>query len=359
METEKLFQDLLRLNYWEKAGRDYFQICGEELSYLQLYYLVAHPNLDNPVEALLSPAVISENQVTRRQFRETYPEGLTAQGFIPEGTDIEIEKLDRYVHIPRHKHDFLELVCVLNGTCTHSIGEQQFTHCTGDFTIIPPSVEHELHASEDCICLTTKIRTASFLKIFSDLLSGNSLLSAYFSQALNLPYYRCALTMHSGEDAFVRETMLTMLWQQKHGLPYSEKMIEGLWGVLFSYLLQNYQDTSEFLVSNHIQRGKMVEILSYIFENYQDITLQETARHFYMSVPYLSTKIHKATGKTFSELLRSYKLQKASELLTSTDQKLDWICGAVGYKDTAQFVRAFRNAYGMTPSQYRKSHRSA
>lgn len=355
---EVYFENLIRLDHYEKIGCAYYDKHGRMLSIEQFVYLLRHDHLDDPVNQLDSPTAETEQKAIRSDMHEKYGNlGLSSQLYMPEGRTVEIEHLLRYIEIPKHKHEFVEMVCVLNGQCVHVIRDDEYVQTAGDFTIIPPSIEHKLLASPDCVCLTAKMRSDDFLNIFSSTLLENSILTPYFNRVLDIPNYRCVFSLRCGDDPFVRETMLRLYVQQEERRAFSESIIEGLWRVLLAYMLQNYQDTAQFLVSDAVQHQKMVEILNYIFANYQSITLAETARHFYVSVPYLSAKIHKLTGRTFSSLLKAYKLQRASELLVSTDKPLDFVCEQVGYHDTAQFVRSFKAAYGLTPYKYRKAAR--
>ena len=355
MENEALFQRLLALNPYERIAKQFYQRYGYEMDYTQLYYLTKYPNLSDPIEALMTETARSEQQTFRKHLRSIYLEhGLTAQYFISQNRNMEIEQLQRYIQIPKHKHDFIELVFVLSGTCTHTIDSHVSIHQSGDLTIIPPDIEHYLYASEDCVCLTVKLRSDTFMRQFSDIIMENSVLSAYFSQVLSLPYYRCALTLHSGYNLFFRDLLLYMYAQQDERKAYSDSIIQSLLLALLTELVQNHQDTMELMVFDSVQHLRMIEILNYIFENYQNITLKETAHHFYMSASNLSTKIHQQTGSTFSALLRSYKLQRAAELLLSTDKNLNLICDEIGYSDTTQFIRSFKEIYHVTPARFRK-----
>lgn len=99
----------------------------------------------------------------------------------------------------------------------------------------------------------------------------------------------------------------------------------------------------------------MLEIMNYIFENYQNITLRGLAQHFGYSKPYLCKLFREKSGLTLTQILREFKLKQAKKLLQSTDQKLNEICDTIGYSDTTQFIRDFKQQYGNTPAKYRKA----
>ena len=60
-------------------------------------------------------------------------------------------------------------------------------------------------------------------------------------------------------------------------------------------------------------------------------------------------------GRSFSETVKDFKLRKAAELLKTKNWKLDQICEEIGYRDTRQFIRSFKEMYGITPDRFRKS----
>ena len=355
-DTDDFFRSLYALSPNERIGRDHFLNQGQELSLSRFAYLLHHSHDKDRATKLYTPEAVAEQKAFLQEVHKGCSEhGLSPEQYFPEGKTFLVEQLLRYIDIPAHKHDFAELVFCLSGKCTHIIDGKTYENIPGDFSIIPPGIKHELHATPDCVCLTAKMRKETFVELFSPALLANSYIAAYFQHVLTDSFFRCVMLIRCGEDPFLRETILRIYMQQRDDKILSDLIMKGLWGVFLAYMLQNYQDTISFLVSDVVEHEEMLHILGFIYENYQTITLGETALHFHVSVPYLSTRIHKLTGKTFSEHLKGYRLEVAAHLLRTTDRKLDFICEEVGYKDTAQFIRSFKAVYGMTPLKYRKA----
>lgn len=96
-------------------------------------------------------------------------------------------------------------------------------------------------------------------------------------------------------------------------------------------------------------------IKEYIASHYSEpITVSEIANAVYLSTTYTCTLFKKETGKTLNNYLTIYRMKKAAELLTNPQYKLYQVSRAVGYSDTAYFIRQFRNYSGQTPTEYRK-----
>jgi two-component system response regulator YesN len=63
------------------------------------------------------------------------------------------------------------------------------------------------------------------------------------------------------------------------------------------------------------------------------------------------------TGTNFINYLTDIRIQRAKELLQSTNAKIKQIGEAVGYSNIYYFSRVFKNKTGITPVLYRKQNR--
>ena len=72
-----------------------------------------------------------------------------------------------------------------------------------------------------------------------------------------------------------------------------------------------------------------------------------------MSEPSFSKYFKKASGMTFSDMVRRLRIANACRLLDQTDSSVADISAAVGYRNLANFNRQFRAETGVTPSAYR------
>ena len=64
-------------------------------------------------------------------------------------------------------------------------------------------------------------------------------------------------------------------------------------------------------------------------------------------------------GITFIEYLINKRMEKAKELLMTTDKKSFEIAYAVGYKDPHYFSYTFKKTTGMTTKEYRTRGKEA
>jgi len=95
--------------------------------------------------------------------------------------------------------------------------------------------------------------------------------------------------------------------------------------------------------------------IAYIFKNLtKEIRMSEAAKLAHMSEPTFSKYFKKASGFTFSDMVKKLRIAHSCRLLDQTKDSVAEICEAVGYTNLANFNRQFLTEVGMTPSAYRK-----
>jgi two-component system response regulator YesN len=100
--------------------------------------------------------------------------------------------------------------------------------------------------------------------------------------------------------------------------------------------------------------------LTYIEKNYQEnITLQKVAEISNVSSYYFSRLFKKELGVNFSIYLKQRKIEKGKELLIQTSLPIENIATKLGYYEAGYFTKVFKQAEGITPSEYRKGVRLA
>ena len=87
----------------------------------------------------------------------------------------------------------------------------------------------------------------------------------------------------------------------------------------------------------------------------QKLSVEELAAENNMSVSHFSALFRKATGMTPIDYFISIKMQKACELLHTSDERINIIGAQLGYDDQYYFSRIFKKSIGSSPSSYRLS----
>ena len=93
----------------------------------------------------------------------------------------------------------------------------------------------------------------------------------------------------------------------------------------------------------------------------QDIR-EDCARHYplsrmaeecHVTESYFSSLFKRVSGKSLVNYLAQIRVEKAQELIASTEYKLGQIAGAVGHDDYQYFTKVFKKISGVTPGEYK------
>ena len=86
-----------------------------------------------------------------------------------------------------------------------------------------------------------------------------------------------------------------------------------------------------------------------------DIGLEQVAEYLNLSTFYLSKLFKEEKGCNFIAYVTDLRLEKAKKLLVDSSLIIKEIAQNVGYNDQNYFSKAFKQKYGLSPSEFRDS----
>lgn len=126
--------------------------------------------------------------------------------------------------------------------------------------------------------------------------------------------------------------------------------LTGLVEVAIDRLAACFEDKSQ---TGH----KEVEMVKqYIYRNYgSELGLDMLADMVYLAPSYLSTVFKKETGQNLSKFIKSYRMERARDMLENSMAKIVDIGAMCGYQNVSYFCSSFREFYGVSPQKFRES----
>lgn len=133
--------------------------------------------------------------------------------------------------------------------------------------------------------------------------------------------------------------------------------------------IQTLQDISKLLIEKNILLTQDTEqmpnysyytsiLIHYIRKNYsnKNLTSYQMAEYLGLSISYMRTVFKEETGKPVNQYLSEVRLKNVCHLLINSNETIEKIAQTSGYLDSKNLRRAFKQTYGITPSEYRCMH---
>ena len=153
--------------------------------------------------------------------------------------------------------------------------------------------------------------------------------------------------LHIEDFESERDTML--------GLVSIFTSAEGEYRAVGSAILKQLLLKAVETVDENALPARMVEALDkYIRDNAgDDISNTEIGAIFGYHPFYISKVLKDRKGTTLRQYIIAYRLKLAKKLLSESAKSVNEVAEECGFNDPSYFTKTFKNAFGMTPKEYR------
>ncbi len=270
---------------------------------------------------------------------------------------ITVRTHTRFTDFPNHKHDYIEMMYVVEGTIHHIIDGKEVILNQGEILLMNKHSWHAIKkASENDIAINFII-LPSFFDVVYDMIGHDSIIAHFLIDILrqdeNSGEY---LLFHVADILQIQNLMENMIQSLYEKESEYDKENQITMGLLFMYLTKYINRTTK-VTSKRFEELLVETCLDYIAQNYKQATLVEIANELHLPDYTISKLLKQKTGSTFKELLQSRRFYRAEELLMDTDLPIEDIIYSVGYEGHSYFFRRFKEKNGITPKQYRNNRR--
>lgn len=344
MTSQELYEKLCEYNEDEKFYIQYYDVKQNKW------------NLDKFLETLDFEKVINRRLIIPEVSSGWMPVDMSDDIYfdINDKNNIVMSKHNRYTPMFRHKHIFFELVYVMSGICRQQINQDEVTLEEGQFLLIAPEIMHSVGVFDSSIIINILIRRSTFEDIFYDMLRDTNKISAFFNSSLFEKEQNAYLIFDTDHNPLFREFVLDMFQEFLNKKKYYEKILNGQLMILFTKLLQLYENKIQYPPKIGKSSQLSMQILGYIEKYYQTVSLKDVAGYFYLSEAYCSRLIKKHTGKSFTMIVQDIKFRRACSLLETSNISIAEVSRLAGFEYVEHFNRLFKKRYQMTPGQYRE-----
>ena len=245
---------------------------------------------------------------------------------------------ERYLMAP-HIHQFAELVYIIDGEITVISQGKREVAKKGDMVIIPPFRPHGYYtAAEKTVHIWIFLFSNSLIL---DLMRNNSNYS-FFTNPIFTP--------SEALRAFVEAKMFD---SEEKSVKLEEKGIRKMKSILYPVLEEYFDKASSHVEHQGKRSNSIAETINYLsLHFYEKVTLDDVSKAIGYSKSHISHCLSEFLSISFCDLLNSFRIEYAKNLLLTKDMSVFQISFDCGFSCERSFHRAFKKEVSMTPSEY-------
>lgn len=240
-----------------------------------------------------------------------------------------------------HSHSFYEILCCrTNCGVEYLVGTERYRLRQGDVVIVPPGVSHRPLMPEQM--------TAPYVR---DVLWISEALMTRAGDRIRL---LCPGLLRTAGTRWeeLGQILAEAVEESQRRLSGWELSVAGLALRFLALLSRAIEDMDNLPIA--AEKPELLErAMSYIEKNLSEkITLEQAAKHLFVSASTISQCFRKALGISFYRYVTQRRLIAAKTLI-ERDMMLEDVAVRTGFQDYSGFYRAFKQEYGISPRQYR------
>lgn len=255
-----------------------------------------------------------------------------------------------------HWHEELEAGYVTAGSVVMYVGKEKITLSKGDGFFINSGIPHAFLAAEeeeseqrslvfDPILVGGRFDSVFWQEYVQPVAAATSLPWVYFERGIS--WHRDAIRTVESAWRCCRQAQPEYELDVRHALSHLIALLKRH--------LPVEQPTQARKISRDNERIRVM--MRYIQEHFtQQLTTNQIAASAMISPSECLRCFHNTIGITPVQYTKYYRVQRAADLLRTTDQKIADIGSDCGFQEMSYFAKSFREIIGLTPSEYRKKH---
>lgn len=297
-----------------------------------------------------------KKEINKEIYMDSASMVVDSKKLLNSGKLIQIRTHTRFVYFPKHTHNYVEMIYMVNGQTIHKINNDKVILKKGELLFLNQHATQEIDAAgENDIAVNFIILPEFFSQVLVMLGEEESPIHDFIIGCLKSKDTSVGYLHFKVSDILpIQNLVENLIWTITNEEESRRHVTQCTMGVLFLQLL-NYADRITAGAS-HPEEDLMFRVLHYIEDHYKDGELSALANELHYDLFWLSRMIKKTTGKTYTELIQTRRLNQASFLLLNTSMPVSDVGYAVGYDNLSYFHRIFKDRFGASPKQYRNNN---
>lgn len=204
------------------------------------------------------------------------------------------------------------------------------------------------HGETEAVIIGVLIRKNSFFREYLPTVYTDSRLFKFFLEPETKKFSDEFIHLDFSDDFTVREILEMMVAEYADKKEDTQPLLKSMLQTLLLEIARKYKSEKKRSPGATLAE----QILSYVEDHSDVVTLQSAASHFGYHPAYISSLLHKKTGRKFTEILLEKRMERAVLLMKNTTLPLEDISQMLGYSNHSNFFKAFKEYFGVTPREY-------
>lgn len=258
--------------------------------------------------------------------------------------------------VPWHWHEEWELAIITEGTAVVAVDSERLVLEAGSGFFINTEVLHGAWNFDASACRFHSL-------VFHPRLVGGSIDSAIWQnyvqplwENINLKYliFQSDVEWHREAIDYIENAWRACV----HESAGHELIVRNALSQLIFLIVGHEKGVASKPSARSMRDGsRMKAMLQYIHNHFgEEITIDNIAASAAISKSECLRCFHNTIGTTPIQYLKNYRIERAAELLTDTEDKVVDIGIQCGFQDMSYFARAFRKVKGYTPTEWREKN---
>ncbi|MBP5324179.1 MAG: helix-turn-helix transcriptional regulator [Pseudobutyrivibrio sp.] len=254
-----------------------------------------------------------------------------------------------------HFHNYMEIGYCYWGNGKLTIEESTVSYKGGIITIIPENIPHETKSLNDGICKWEYL----FIDIDNFIrkeMQFHRLIPEEVVKRINNQGYVIQWNQNKNLTALIRSIME----EYREKKPYYKQAVKGYLRAFVAELLRLNEDMSSSLTLEEKRLNSYIErSVNYIAEHFaEEIKMSDVAGECGLSESHFRRIFEESMSMKPLDYLNMIRIDKACELMQTTDYAMEEVGFRVGYQTPSTFNRNFKKLTSKTPYQWKKDKNS-
>lgn len=255
-----------------------------------------------------------------------------------------------------HWHYFTEILYMVEGNAYVENGDKNYVLEEGDMIVFYPRMSHAIYS-------TGRFPVRYYILKFDPAhlnISGSVFTSV--SGLMMMAAENSELSVYLSKEQLNQEKMRSLIQETVRVVetkPFGyEILLHSYYSLVMMEIFRVWEKNGfQIKKRKSLTNERFAEVSEYISRHCQEpICVEALAKRFHMSYSYFTARFKEYYGQTCKDMILTMRLQKAEDLLRFTEFDLTYISQETGFCDCSHFIKAFKQRYGITPKQFRKTN---